>query len=1100
MMGMDLYQAENALRGVAERKGAFFWSRMAYLLVNSLFLRFGLQAENGDVLILLVIQFSLFSVLVLPGSQIRSRAFRLAFMIADFLFLIAGLIFVPHRSIALLLIFSLYFLNSFYTYNLSRVAGNILLFLVILLGGHFQIWIPMVRLLPDAYRPALWLLALVAVAMPVYLMLLGLPVHSHLSTLERMKKSIQLKRMALQSMGRLCACRFIRELLQECRQFILDALPSNHLELIMVTGERAFVLEPESANPGQEFSLQQNTYLRQCLTSEDPVVFQYRQGPKRHAATQASAPASPMVTEFYFCLHHDQEAGRAYCARLVRENSDLSEEEKELIQSFCQLTDSIIGITLNQAGLQKERKESAARLQILQREQGEYQITAQLFLRLNQVRTADEALDTIQAGLHASLQPETSLLLRRQENTGRIELIGRRTTGRFQLKPGYCFEPNRSALDGFLKQRDIVLKSSNRTETAAAPPADDLMELQKQGLASLFIIPLVDHASTIPFGAMILGHSDAGHFKIDQLGLLEKIQPALAAAIRRSWDMNETGARNREAEAIQILFELLAKYSGPEELAAEAGALLQPVLDLDRCRFQLVASLDTITATTPSEIGGAEPAAAPGSLEDLVQASRQPQIIANTHADSRFADFERPAGSRIMVPVMWEEHYFGVIDAWKQNENSLDETEAAVLTRLASLTGCHLAARTLAKTLEKNAITDSLSNLFNYAYFYEQVKQEAAQNPAALKPFTLILAQIPDLNQINLQHGRPAGDAAIRTVALVLREAAREQDIAARIGGGSFGLLLRGMAAPEAVLLVHRLLERLASQQTAAGTVSLWIGAASFPLHGNTLPSLFKQAKDSLALAMKKGNSGFAFPEIELRMVQGELREINLSRLYQEILGPNGKCGPHTPPLINQLIQQLIQWGYDEQELTDLLSRLLGKLDYPNGAWEYTGFVTALCARLGKEVKLPDAKLRHLQIAARIYDIGKFAVRPDILFAPRVLSQPERLEVMNHVKAGVQDILKFHKIFAPVIPIIKFHHERWDGSGYPWHLKGEEIPLESQVLGISDVLRAMLTDRPYRPRMPLPEAIAQLRTQQGTLFDARLVELTASLALERSGL
>ena len=147
-----------------------------------------------------------------------------------------------------------------------------------------------------------------------------------------------------------------------------------------------------------------------------------------------------------------------------------------------------------------------------------------------------------------------------------------------------------------------------------------------------------------------------------------------------------------------------------------------------------------------------------------------------------------------------------------------------------------------------------------------------------------------------------------------------------------------------------------------------------------------------------------------------------------------------------------------------------------------------LVRRLGAEMKLTDQKIRYLQLAYKIYDVGKFSILQDVRQRLRSLSDPERQLVMNHVSVAVQRILNPHKVFAPLLAVIKFHHERWDGSGYPWKLKQEEIPVEARIIGLVDVFKAMATDRPYRARRPLPEVLDGIRQMRGSLFEAELVD------------
>jgi len=140
-------------------------------------------------------------------------------------------------------------------------------------------------------------------------------------------------------------------------------------------------------------------------------------------------------------------------------------------------------------------------------------------------------------------------------------------------------------------------------------------------------------------------------------------------------------------------------------------------------------------------------------------------------------------------------------------------------------------------------------------------------------------------------------------------------------------------------------------------------------------------------------------------------------------------------------------------------------------------------------LNIPDNRKHHLNITAKVYDIGKLAIPHEILYAPRQLNKEETFEVQQHVNIGVQEILRFHKIFRPILSLVKFHHERWDGSGYPWELKQEEIPLESRMLGIVDTFKAMITERPYRQRLHLQDAVREIVQLKGSLFDPNLVSI-----------
>jgi hypothetical protein len=270
--------------------------------------------------------------------------------------------------------------------------------------------------------------------------------------------------------------------------------------------------------------------------------------------------------------------------------------------------------------------------------------------------------------------------------------------------------------------------------------------------------------------------------------------------------------------------------------------------------------------------------------------------------------------------------------------------------------------------------------------------------------------------------------------------------------------------------------------------VTLSTGVASFPQHGQTATAVIAACRQSLAKAREQGPGSLAYPETETLLINGKSFQLNTATLYAEVLGAARAPGPHTRETLPALIGRLQQMGCDAGLMGDVLSRLLTRLDYPERHQEILTILPELVRRLGAEMRLNDQKIRYLLLAYKIYDIGKFSIPQEVLYAPRALSDAERQLVMSHVSVAVQDILNPHKVFAPLLAIIKFHHERWDGSGYPWKLKQEEIPEEARILGLVDVFKALATDRPYRARRPLGEVLDSMRQMRGSLFQAELVD------------
>ncbi len=157
--------------------------------------------------------------------------------------------------------------------------------------------------------------------------------------------------------------------------------------------------------------------------------------------------------------------------------------------------------------------------------------------------------------------------------------------------------------------------------------------------------------------------------------------------------------------------------------------------------------------------------------------------------------------------------------------------------------------------------------------------------------------------------------------------------------------------------------------------------------------------------------------------------------------------------------------------------------------------VRVYAIELGKKLNLPPNELEALRAAAMLHDIGKLAVPEHILSKPGRLT-PEEFEKMKiHPIVGAE-ILERVQFPYPVVPIVRSHHEKWDGSGYPDGLKGEEIPLGARILSAVDCLDALAADRQYRPALPLDVAMERVSQMAGKSFDPRVVELLRNNYLE----
>jgi ribonuclease P protein subunit RPR2 len=154
--------------------------------------------------------------------------------------------------------------------------------------------------------------------------------------------------------------------------------------------------------------------------------------------------------------------------------------------------------------------------------------------------------------------------------------------------------------------------------------------------------------------------------------------------------------------------------------------------------------------------------------------------------------------------------------------------------------------------------------------------------------------------------------------------------------------------------------------------------------------------------------------------------------------------------------------------------------------------VAAYALELARALGTSLADRAEIEFGFLLHDIGKVAIKDSILHKPGPLSAEEHELMRHHTLVGA-DIVRGIEFLEPAAEVIRSHHERWDGTGYPDGLQGEQIPLAARVFAVADVLDALTTERPYRPASPLADARAAIASESGHQFDPAVVEAFNSI-------
>jgi HD-GYP domain-containing protein (c-di-GMP phosphodiesterase class II) len=231
------------------------------------------------------------------------------------------------------------------------------------------------------------------------------------------------------------------------------------------------------------------------------------------------------------------------------------------------------------------------------------------------------------------------------------------------------------------------------------------------------------------------------------------------------------------------------------------------------------------------------------------------------------------------------------------------------------------------------------------------------------------------------------------------------------------------------------------------------------------------------------------------------------------VLGVGNKRGPYTEEDVDR-VRLLAEsaWGllrrkaHEQREARHrefLAANVLATIDVINTIVEMRDPYTAgherrvshLARAIAAGLQLDDDAQERIGLAARVHDVGKLAVPPEVLAKAGRLTLVEREVARSHSRHGY-DILRRSRFPWPLADIVLQHHERYDGSGYPDGLRGEDILLEARIIGVADVVEAMSSPRPFRPPRTIETALAEIEAGAGTRYDPRVAAVCLALFRE----
>ena len=448
-----------------------------------------------------------------------------------------------------------------------------------------------------------------------------------------------------------------------------------------------------------------------------------------------------------------------------------------------------------------------------------------------------------------------------------------------------------------------------------------------------------------------------------------------------------------------------------------------------------------------------------------------------------------PDSSAIVLPLVSINQTVGVMILGKEN---LD-CNMGFLSFIANYAAMFIHNIDLLEKTNMYANTDTLTGLYNHRGFQEVLAgeiQKSAQNGTDL---SIVMFDINNISKINRELGHAKGDEVIKLLAEKVKQNMRSTDKAGRYGSDEIAIILPNTTTADAKYLAEYITYTLSCCFVDdVGPVKVWVGISTYPESTQDQEKLLILTEQAVYISKARGykegmsaivsSSDFNFWD---DAALNSFAEVIAKRHAQ--LGINFE-----EELVHKFNSEQI---ISQNHLMELANSLAGAIDakdpYTKG---HSTSVSRYSEALARAINLPEDEVQRITLGALLHDVGKIGIPENVLKKPGKLEGEEWEIMKQHPVIGAEKVLMPNEALRDLIPIVKYHHEHIDGSGYPEKLKGDEIPLAARIVAVADTFHALISDRPYRKGMSIDKACEILKDGAGKLWDRDLVRHFISIA------
>ncbi len=399
----------------------------------------------------------------------------------------------------------------------------------------------------------------------------------------------------------------------------------------------------------------------------------------------------------------------------------------------------------------------------------------------------------------------------------------------------------------------------------------------------------------------------------------------------------------------------------------------------------------------------------------------------------------------------------------------------------------------LMEQANKYANTDTLTGLYTHRGFQEILSLELKRAEEKNSELSIIMLDVNNISKINRELGHAKGDEVIKLLAEKVKQNIKSTDKAGRYGGDEIAIILPDTNTADAKYLAEYITYCLSCCFVDdVGPVKVSVGITTFPEASRDQEKLLILAEQAMYISQAKG-----YKEGMSAIVSSS--DINfwaddsLNSFAEVIAKRHAQLGiDFEEELVHKFNNEKI---ISQNHLMELANSLAGAIDakdpYTKG---HSTSVSRYSEALARAINLPEDEVQKIKLGALLHDVGKIGIPENVLKKPDKLSNEEWEIMKQHPVIGAEKVLAPNEALRELIPMVKYHHEHLDGTGYPEKLKGDEIPLAARIIAVADTYHALISDRPYRKGMSVERACEILKEGAGKQWDSDLIRQFITIA------